>query len=149
MNTTGFEACDILYAEDNLNDAELTLRGFKKNNITHRVFHVQDGEEALEFLFCQGKFLSRNPNERPIFVLLDLKMPKVDGLEVLKRMKSDESLKSIPVIMLTSSAEERDIADSYRYGANSYIIKPVEFEKLILTVSEIGKYWCILNRPAN
>ncbi|EQA44612.1 response regulator receiver domain protein [Leptospira broomii serovar Hurstbridge str. 5399] len=140
---------EILYAEDNPNDAELTMRGFKKNNLINNVIHVRDGEEALEFLYCKGKFDKRIANEFPLFVLLDLKMPKVDGLEVLRTMKGDDNLKMIPVVMLTSSSEERDIVESYKLGVNSYIVKPVEFEKLVITVAEIGQYWCILNKSVS
>ncbi|TGK03220.1 response regulator [Leptospira langatensis] len=147
MNQSGHY--DILYAEDNPNDAELTLRGFRKNNLVNQVFHVKDGEEALEFLFTKGRYKDRENTGRPLFVLLDLKMPKVDGLEVLKEIKSSENLRTIPVVMLTSSAEEKDIVESYKLGVNSYIIKPVEFEKLIVTVSEIGQYWCILNKSVH
>ncbi|PJZ77662.1 response regulator [Leptospira neocaledonica] len=147
MNQSG--NYDILYAEDNPNDAELTLRGFRKNNLVNQVFHVKDGEEALEFLFCRGRYKGRESGGKPLFVLLDLKMPKVDGLEVLREIKSDEKLKTVPVVMLTSSAEEKDIVESYKLGVNSYIIKPVEFEKLIITVSEIGQYWCILNKSVH
>lgn len=142
-NSRNFE---ILYAEDNPSDAELTMRGFKKRNLFNRIAHVRDGEEALDFLFCRGKFADRDVNEVPLFVLLDLKMPKVDGLEVLKAMKADNKLKLVPVIMLTSSSEEKDIVESYELGVNSYIVKPVEFEKLITTVTEIGQYWCIVNK---
>ncbi|TGK20823.1 response regulator [Leptospira fluminis] len=142
-NSRNFE---ILYAEDNPSDAELTMRGFKKRNLFNRIAHVRDGEEALDFLFCRGRFADRDVNEVPLFVLLDLKMPKVDGLEVLKAMKADNKLKLVPVIMLTSSSEEKDIVESYELGVNSYIVKPVEFEKLITTVTEIGQYWCIVNK---
>ncbi|MGJ4787864.1 response regulator [Leptospira koniambonensis] len=147
MNQSG--NYDILYAEDNPNDAELTLRGFRKNNLVNQVFHVKDGEEALEFLFSRGRYEGRESGGKPLFILLDLKMPKVDGLEVLKEIKSDEKLRTVPVVMLTSSAEEKDIVESYKLGVNSYIIKPVEFEKLIVTVSEIGQYWCILNKSVH
>lgn len=147
MNQSG--NYDILYAEDNPNDAELTLRGFRKNNLVNQVFHVKDGEEALEFLFSRGRYKGRESGGKPLFVLLDLKMPKVDGLEVLREIKSDEKLRTVPVVMLTSSAEEKDIVESYKLGVNSYIIKPVEFEKLIITVSEIGQYWCILNKSVH
>ncbi|EPG73969.1 response regulator receiver domain protein [Leptospira fainei serovar Hurstbridge str. BUT 6] len=140
---------EILYAEDNPNDAELTMRGFKKNNLINNVIHVRDGEEALDFLYCKGKYSARIANESPLFVLLDLKMPKVDGLEVLRTMKGDDNLKMIPVVMLTSSSEERDIVESYKLGVNSYIVKPVEFEKLVITVAEIGQYWCILNKSVS
>jgi two-component system, response regulator len=140
-------AVDILYAEDNPADAELTLRAFKKQRLANNVVWVQDGEEALNYLFLEGPHAGRS-NGHPQLVLLDLKMPKVDGLEVLRRVKSSPKLKLIPVVMLTSSAEESDIVRSYELGVNSYIVKPVEFEKFLETVIGLGMYWTLQNRTA-
>jgi CheY-like chemotaxis protein len=138
---------DILLVEDNPNDEELTLRALRKHNLTNRVFVVRDGEEALEFLFRKGRYENQQESSRPRIVLLDLKLPKVDGLEVLRAVKSDESTRTIPVVVLTSSNQDRDIVESYRLGVNSYLVKPVEFENFIRSVSEIGYYWAVLNRP--
>jgi two-component system response regulator len=133
---------DILLAEDNPNDAELTIRALKKNNLSNSIHHVHDGEEALEFLFSRDV-----KNGLPKLILLDIKMPKVDGIEVLKKIKADEHRKVIPVVLLTSSKEERDIVESYRLGVNAYIVKPVEFDKFIKTVSDLGFFWLMLNQP--
>lgn len=138
---------EILLVEDNPNDVELTLRALKRHNLANRVFVVKDGAEALEFLFATGAHATRSMEERPKVVLLDLKLPKVDGLEVLRRIKSDERTKSVPVVVLTSSREERDVVESYKLGVNSYIVKPVEFEKFVEAVSEVGLYWVLLNQP--
>ena len=136
---------DILYAEDSPADAELTLRAFKKQRLTNNVKWVKDGQEALDYLFQQGAYSARL-NGNPYLVLLDLKMPKVDGLEVLKRIKSSPELKIIPVVMLTSSAEEMDLLRSYELGVNSYIIKPVDFDKFFDTAMRLGMYWSLQNR---
>ena len=136
---------DILYAEDNPADAELTLRAFKKQRLSNAVVWVKDGQEALDYLFREGPYAGR-VNGHPHLVLLDLKMPKVDGLEVLRRVKSSPKLKFIPVVMLTSSAEEVDIVRSYELGVNSYIVKPVEFDNFFETVMGLGMYWTLQNR---
>ena len=142
---TGFEQIDILLVEDSTEDAEMTLRALRKNNLANHVHWVKDGEEALEYLFCSGRYAGRSAAQAPKLVLLDIKMPKIDGIEVLRRIKGSE-LKSIPVVMMTSSNEERDVLESYRLGVNSYIVKPVEFEAFLETVSKIGLYWLLTNR---
>ncbi len=133
---------DILLIEDNPNDAELAIRALKKNNLSNSIVHLQDGEEALEYLFSID-----HPSSFPKLILLDIKMPKVDGIEVLRKIKSDEQRKVIPVVLLTSSKEERDIVESYRLGVNAYIVKPVEFDKFIKAVADLGFFWLILNQP--
>ncbi|MCA1755931.1 MAG: response regulator [Bacteroidales bacterium] len=137
---------EILIVEDNPNDAEMALRALKNNNLTNQVLVVGDGEEALNFLFAKGKYSKRNQATRPKMVLLDLKLPKVDGLEVLRKIKSDPATRMIPVIVLTSSKEESDIVESYRLGVNSYIVKPVDFDKFVDAVRELGLYWLLLNQ---
>jgi two-component system, response regulator len=132
---------EILLVEDNQDDAELTIRALKKYNLANNLLHLQDGEEALNFLF------SSNIGNMPKIILLDIKMPKVDGIEVLRKIKSDPYRKIIPVVVLTSSKEERDIIESYKLGVNAYIVKPVEFDKFVKAVSEIGFFWLILNQP--
>ena len=138
---------EILLVEDNPNDVELTLRALKKNNLTNRVHVVKDGAEALEYIFAKGVYAYREIEDYPKVILLDLKLPKVDGLEVLRQIKSNERTKMIPVVVLTSSKEERDLVESYRLGANSYIAKPVDFESFVKAVSELGLYWLLLNQP--
>lgn len=138
---------EILLVEDNLTDAELTLRALKKNNITNRIVHVCDGEEALNFIFARGAYSSRDMENGPKVVILDLKLPKVDGLEVLKALKNDPRTKIIPVVMLTSSKEEKDIIESYKLGVNSYMVKPVDFEKFAGAIRDLGFYWLLLNQP--
>ncbi|PKL08049.1 MAG: two-component system response regulator [Spirochaetae bacterium HGW-Spirochaetae-7] len=138
-------AVDILLVEDNPNDAELTLRALRKNNLTNTIVHVRDGEEALDYLFGTGKFEGREVAARPRLMLLDLKLPKVDGLEVLKAVKSDPRTSSTPVVILTTSKEENDVKKGYQLGVNSYIVKPVDFDKFITSVKEIGFYWLLLN----
>ncbi len=138
---------EILLVEDNPRDAELTIRSLKKRNLANRLHHVADGVEALDFLFGTGAYAGRRIGDAPKLVLLDLKLPKIDGLEVLQRLKSDERTKSIPVVMLTSSKEERDVVASYRLGVNSYIVKPVGFENFAEAVSQLGLYWLLLNEP--
>jgi two-component system response regulator len=138
---------EILLVEDNPNDVELTLRALKKHNITNKVHVVKDGAEALEYIFANGVYAHRKIEDHPRVILLDLKLPKVDGLEVLRQIKSDERTKMIPVVVLTSSKEERDLVESYRLGANSYITKPVDFESFVKSVSELGLYWLLLNQP--
>jgi two-component system response regulator len=138
---------DILLVEDNPSDAELALHAFRKHKLTNKIHLVRDGEEALDFIFRTGAYADRNPADQPKVILLDIKLPKVDGLEVLRRIKADATTKSIPVVMLTSSREERDIIEGYRLGVNSYIVKPVEFEQFTNAVRELGMYWLLLNRP--
>jgi CheY-like chemotaxis protein len=140
-----FEQVEILLAEDNPEDAEMTLRALRKHNLGNQVHWVKDGEEALEYLFGTGRYAGREPTGTLRLVLLDIKMPKVDGIEVLRRVK-DSPLRSIPVVVMTSSNEERDVVESYRLGVNSYIVKPVLFEQFIETVSKIGLYWVVTNR---
>jgi CheY-like chemotaxis protein len=142
---TGFEQVEILLVEDNPEDAEMTMRALRKRNLANQVHWVKDGEEALDYLFCSGPYAGRNPAHPPKLVLLDIKMPKVDGIEVLRRVKGSD-LKSIPVVVMTSSNEERDVLESYRLGVNSYIVKPVQFEAFLKTVSSIGLYWVLTNR---
>jgi len=138
---------EILLVEDNPNDVELTLRALEKYKITNKVHVVKDGPEALEYIFAKGVYAYRKIEDYPKVILLDLKLPKVDGLEVLRQIKSDERTKLIPVVVLTSSKEERDLVESYRLGANSYIAKPVDFESFVKAVSELGLYWLLLNQP--
>lgn len=140
------DSVDILLVEDNLNDAELALRALKKSGIANNIFVVNDGEEALDFLYCRNKYESRNLNHPPKIILLDLKLPKVDGLEVLRILKTDEVKKIIPVIVLTSSDQEKDMIESYKLGVNSYIQKPVDFDQFITAVNQIGYYWLLLNQ---
>ncbi len=139
------EAVDILLIEDNSADVELTLRTFKKNNIANRVVVIRDGEEALDYLFMRNSFEEREEG-RPKLILLDLKLPKVSGLEILKAIKSDEKLRVIPTVVLTSSREENDLIESYNLGANSYIVKPVDFNGFQEAVKNLGLYWLLLNR---
>ncbi len=138
---------EILLVEDNPNDAELALRALKKNNLANNVAVVTDGEEALDFIFARGAFSHRKIENGPKVILLDLKLPKVDGLEVLRAIKGDPITKIIPVVVLTSSKEESDIVESYKLGANSYIVKPVEFDKFVAAVKDLGLYWLLLNQP--
>lgn len=140
------EPCDILLVEDNPNDAELALRALRKNNIANRIFVVGDGAEALDFLFASGAYRGRDTSEHPKVVLLDLKLPRVSGLQVLERMKRDTETAMIPVVALTSSREDKDIEKCYRLGVNSYIVKPVEFGDFVKAVSELGLYWIALNQ---
>ncbi|HEU5290579.1 MAG TPA: response regulator [Cyclobacteriaceae bacterium] len=133
-------AVEILLVDDNVNDAELAIRSLKKHNLANNLLHLEDGKEALDFLYDEK-------NQMPKLILLDLKMPKVDGIEVLARLKSDERKRMIPIVVLTSSKEERDIVDSYKLGVNAYIVKPVDFEQFVNAVSQIGLFWLILNQP--
>jgi CheY-like chemotaxis protein len=138
---------EILLVEDNPTDAELTIRALKKKNLTNKLVWVKDGAEALDFLFTTGDYAERNTEDLPKLVLLDLRMPKVDGLEVLQKIKSDERTKKIPVVVLTSSKEDEDIVESYKLGVNSYVSKPVEFDEFTKAVSTLGLYWMLLNKP--
>jgi two-component system response regulator len=138
---------EILLIEDNPNDLALTMRAFRKNNLANHIHVVRDGAEALEFIFCTGAYANRNIENGPKVILLDLKLPLVDGLEVLRRIKADPRTQRIPVVVLTSSREERDIVESYQLGVNSYIVKPVDFEQFTASMRTLGMYWLLLNQP--
>jgi CheY-like chemotaxis protein len=138
---------EILLVEDNPHDAELTIRALKRRNLTNKLFHVKDGAEALDFVFANGAYTNRNIENGLKVILLDLKLPKVDGLEVLRRIKADERTRVNPVVILTSSKEERDVVEGYKFGANSYMVKPVDFDKFLQVVTELGMYWMLLNNP--
>lgn len=138
---------DILLVEDNKDDVELTLHALRKENLANNIQVVVDGEEALDFFFCRGAFSDRPANQTPKLVLLDLKLPKVDGLEVLRQLKADSRTRTVPVVILTSSKEERDLVDGYKLGANSYIQKPVDFDQFRDTVKRVGLYWLVVNQP--
>ena len=135
----------ILIVEDNPDDEALTLRALKKNNIGNRLYVVRDGAEALDYLFCTGAYSDRDPRDPPQAILLDLKLPKIDGLEVLKRIRAEPRTSLLPVIILTSSKEEQDLLQSYKNGANSYVRKPVDFNEFLEAARQIGLYWLILN----
>jgi len=138
---------EILLVEDSPQDLELALRALKKANVTNRVEVARDGAEALDFIFCEGPHSARSIENVPKVILLDLKLPKVDGIEVLQRIKGDERTRMIPVVVLTSSQEQRDVVETYRLGVNSYIVKPVNFESFAKAVQELGLYWVLLNQP--
>lgn len=137
---------EILYVEDNPSDVELTMHAFKKNHLANNILIARDGEEALEMIFGKEQDTTNDLVRFPRVILLDLKLPKVDGLEVLNKLKEDKRTKMIPVVVLTSSREERDIVDTYRLGVNSYIVKPVDFEKFVEAVRTLGMYWLLLNQ---
>lgn len=138
---------EILLVEDNPNDAELTIRALKKHHLANSLVWVKDGAEALDFIFAQGAYSGRSVGNAPKVILLDLRLPKTGGMEVLQRIKADERTKTIPVVILTSSKEDRDVVESYRLGVNSFVSKPVEFERFFETVSRMGLYWLLVNRP--
>jgi two-component system response regulator len=140
-----FNQVDILLVEDNHNEAELTIRSLKKQNLANRLLHIDDGADALDYIFHRGKYEDESRNN-PKLILLDLKLPRVDGLEILKQIKMNESTKSIPVVVLTSSREEKDIIESYRIGVNSYIVKPVSFDAFASAIKDLGLYWMLLNQ---
>ena len=131
---------DILLIEDNPDDAGLTIRTLKKNNLGNHLIHLEDGQDAIDFLFNEE-------NRMPKLILLDLKMPRVDGIEVLRKLKSDEKKRSIPVVVLTSSKEEKDIVEAYKLGVNAYIVKPVDFDQFVKAVTQVGLFWVVLNQP--
>ena len=138
---------EILLVEDNQDDLDMALRAFQKANLANKIHVARDGVEALDFIFCEGAHAGRQMDHTPRVILLDLKLPKIDGLEVLRRLKSDPRTMTIPVVALTSSREQRDVIASYRLGVNSYIVKPVDFERFVLAVKELGIYWLLLNHP--
>ncbi|HEX6270919.1 MAG TPA: response regulator [Anaerolineales bacterium] len=135
----------ILLVEDNADDEALTLRALKKNNIGNRVVVVRDGAEALDFLLCTGSYADRDPHDKPQVILLDLKLPKVDGMEVLRRIRAEPSTRTLPVVILTSSKEEQDVINSYLIGVNSYVRKPVDFIQFVDAIRQLGLYWLVLN----
>src|SRR5258707_13477027 len=139
------EKIEILLVEDNPHDAEMTIRSLKKVNLAKKVVHLKDGAEALDFIFAKGSFAGRQIENKPKVILLDIKMPKVDGIEVLRQIKSNNITKTIPVVIMTSSKEEQDIIASYNLGVNSYVVKPVDFEGFAKAVVELGFYWLMIN----
>jgi two-component system response regulator len=147
MNDIDIEV-DILLVEDSQDDIDLALHTLRRENLANHIFVVRDGEEALDFLFCSGPYADRNPEHMPKLVLLDLKLPKVDGMEVLERLRRDPRTSTLPVVIMTSSKEERDVANGYQLGVNSFIQKPVDFEQFRQTVKTIGLYWLVINQPA-
>jgi len=142
------EPVDILLVEDNPNDLELTLHAFKKNGLAQRIQVARDGVEALDFLFRRGAFANAEEAQYPKMILLDLKLPKIDGIEVLRQIKSDPKMRRLPVVVLTSSRQDRDIDECYNLGVNSYIVKPVDFEKFMAAASILGTYWLSFNQPS-
>jgi two-component system, response regulator len=140
-------AVEVLLVEDNPNDVRLALHAFKAHNLANRVEVARDGAEALEFLFCTGRYAHRRIEDGPKVVLLDLKLPLVDGIEVLRQVKADPRTQPIPVVVMTTSREERDVVDSYRLGVNSYIVKPVDFDQFTDAMRQLGLYWLLLNQP--
>ena len=141
------EEVEILLVEDDPKDARLTLHALKKENVKNRIEVVHDGEEALDFVFCRGTFSGRSPTHPPKLILLDLKLPKVDGMEVLRQIKSNANTQAIPVVILTSSREERDLVESYKLGVNSYIQKSMDFDQFRETIKAVGLYWLVVNQP--
>ena len=146
MTNLGSELVEILLVEDNVNDRELMMRALKAHNLANKVVIAKDGVEALDFVFATGIFATRNAAEMPKVILLDLKLPKVDGLEVLRKIRADERTKYIPIVVLTSSREEKDLVESYKLGVNSYVVKPVEFDQFSETVAKAGFYWMLMNK---
>ncbi|MES2515617.1 MAG: response regulator [Bacteroidota bacterium] len=137
---------EIILVEDSMEDANLVMRSLNKNNLSNSIIHLHDGAEALDFIFAKGIYESRSMDDRPKLILLDLKMPKIDGLQVLRTLKGDERTKSIPVVIMTSSREDRDLVESYKLGVNSYVVKPVAFENFAKAVAELGIYWLMVNQ---
>jgi len=146
-NLTNFNEVDVLMVEDNPNDAELIMRALNKINIANKIYWVKDGEEALEFIFCTGRYESRSINNPPKVIFLDVKLPKVNGLEVAAKVKADERTKLIPLVIVTSSQEESDLKEAYNRGVNSYIVKPIEATNFVKALSEAGLYWLAVNKP--
>ncbi|MEO5643465.1 MAG: response regulator [Bacteroidia bacterium] len=142
-----YDEVEILFAEDGRDDAILTIRALKKSGLADNLHHVKDGAEAVDFLFCKGKYAERNPANNPRLILLDLKMPKLTGMQVLQKIKEEPKLKSIPVVVLTSSKEDPDVQKCYELGANSYIVKPVDTDKFFNAITDLGLYWMTLSHP--
>ena len=142
-----YNEVEILLVEDNMNDAELITRALRKVNLSNNLVHVKDGAEALDFIFAKGEFAEREVKKMPKVILLDIKMPRVDGIEVLRQVKGNEDTKLIPIVIMTSSKEEQDIIISYKLGVNSFVVKPVEFHDFAKAVSELGLYWVLVNQP--
>ena len=140
---------EILLVEDNPHDAEMTIRALRKVNLANKLIHVKDGVEALDFIFAKGAFAERQMANKPKVILLDIKMPRIDGIEVLRQIKSNDMTKTIPVVIMTSSKEEQDVITSYNLGVNSYVVKPVDFEGFAKAVSELGFYWLIINQSTD
>lgn len=138
---------DILLVEDNISDADLIMRSLKKNNLANKVLHLKDGQEALDYMFCEGEWAEKPPSILPRLILLDLKMPKVDGIEVLRRFKGSEKIRMVPVVVLTSSKEDPDVKECYELGVNSYVTKPVHFDEFVKAISQLGLYWLLINEP--
>lgn len=141
-------AVEILLVEDNARDLELTMRALSKHKLANSVTAVRDGAEALDFIFARGAWSDRQIGNGPQVIFLDLKLPKVDGIEVLRQIKADERTRTIPVVVVTSSAEERDLVETYRLGVNSYVVKPIDFDAFMTTIAELGFYWLVVNRLA-
>lgn len=146
---TDYHEIEILIIEDNPNDAEMALRALRKNKVSNNVLVIDDGEEAMDYIFARGKYESRNHFVRPKLILLDLKLPKISGLQILKALKESPDMKLTPVVVLTSSKQESDLIESYNLGVNSYIVKPVDFDNFVEAVRELGFYWLLLNRVPN
>lgn len=147
MSDTSIHDVDVLLVEDNPDDAGLVIRELKRNHLGNKLIHLHDGAEALDFIFGKGKFSDRKIEDKPKVILLDLKMPKIDGLQVLREIRGDERTKFIPVVLMTSSREERDVIESYRLGANAYVVKPVGFDNFSRAVAELGMFWVLVNVP--
>ena len=137
---------EVLLVEDNPFEAELTIRSLDKYHLANNLVHIDDGVEALEFIFCKGKYANRGIENQPKVILLDIKLPRVDGLEILRQLKADERTASIPIVILTSSQEDKDMIQGYKYGVNSYIVKPVEFDVFAKTIADLGMYWMFHNK---
>lgn len=138
---------EILLVEDNPNDAELALRALRKNNLTNKVHWVKDGQEAIDFLFARGNYSNRSIRNGPKVVFLDIKLPKIDGIEVLRQVKNDPRTSNLPIVIMTSSREDRDMVESYKLGVNSYVVKPVDFDQFVKAVTDMGFYWVLINQP--
>lgn len=139
------EKYDIILVEDNPNDAELMVHSLKKNHLANKLIVLEDGEQALNYIFCRGQYAKRDSDELPKVIFLDLKLPKVNGLEVLEQVKSNDKTKQIPIVIVTSSKEDPDIEAAYRLGANSYVVKPVDFDQFKETINQLGLYWLVIN----